>query len=50
MATDQDKITVYVPKTEGTEFRAIIAANAQTMTAVIRRFIREYVASERAKP
>ncbi len=45
MATDQDKIMVYLPSTESAALRAYCAAEDKTMTAVIRRLIRDFLAA-----
>ena len=45
MATDQNKITFYVAPDEREQFQAIIKAEDKTMTAVLRRFVRGYIAT-----
>lgn len=49
MATTQAPIKVYVPRDEAAEFRAFVAAEDKTITAVIRRMIRDYNAAQREK-
>ena len=49
MATAKDKITVYVPADEGVLFRALVDAEDKTITAVLRRMIRDYIATARER-
>lgn len=45
MATAQEQIKVYIPAPEAAAFRAVVAAEDRTITAVLRRLIREYIAT-----
>lgn len=45
MATEQEGIKFYIPREDADEFRRLLAANDRTMSAVIRRLIREYIAA-----
>ena len=44
MATEQEGIKVYIPRDEAAQFRALVHAEDKTITAVIRRMIRDYIA------
>ena len=43
MATEQEGIKVYLPPAEAQAFRAKAKAEDRTVTAVLRRLIREYL-------
>jgi hypothetical protein len=47
MATEQAGIKFYIPREDADEFRRLLASNDQTMSAVIRRLIREYIAASK---
>jgi hypothetical protein len=48
MATDQKAVKLYLPADEAAEFTRIVRAEDKTITAVLRRLIREYVAATKA--
>ncbi len=48
MATDQEGVKVYIPRDEAAEFKQVVADEDKTITAVLRRLIREYVAARKA--
>ena len=43
MATTQEKISVYLPAVEAQQFRDTVEGEDRTITAVLRRLIREYI-------
>jgi hypothetical protein len=45
MTTQQEPIKFWIPKEDADEFRRLVAADDRTMSAVLRRMIREYVAA-----
>jgi hypothetical protein len=47
MATDQEPIKFWIPREDAAEFRRLVAIEDRTMTAVIRRLIREYIAASK---
>lgn len=48
MATDQEALKFYIPRDEASEFKRLVASQDKTMTAVLRRLIREYIAKAKA--
>jgi hypothetical protein len=48
MTTQQDKVSVYLPADEAEEFKTLVADQDKTITAVLRRLIREYIAEAKA--
>lgn len=47
VATEQEGVKVYIPRDEAAEFKRVVAAEDKTITAVLRRLMREYVAKAR---
>lgn len=50
MATEQEKICVYIPPAEATEFRRVVEEQDRTITAVLRQAIRRIIAEHKATP
>ena len=48
MATEQEGIKFYIPADEAQQLRALARAEDRTLTAVLRRLIREYIAQAKA--
>lgn len=46
MATDQDYLKVYLPAAEAAAFKSVVREEDKTVTAVLRRLIREYIADK----
>ncbi len=44
MATEQEKVSVYIPADEAADFKRLVEAEERTITAVLRRLIRDYIA------
>ncbi len=49
MATGQQGVKFYIPREEAEEFKRRVAAKDSTITAVLRRLIREYNAKEQER-
>jgi hypothetical protein len=47
MTTNQEPIKFWIPREDAAEFRRLVAIEDRTMTAVIRRLIREYIAASK---
>jgi hypothetical protein len=50
VATEQEGIKVYIPRDEAAEFKRLVEDEDKTITAVLRRLIRNYIASRKATP
>jgi len=48
MATAQEPIKVYLPRAEAAEFKRLVVEEDRTIAAVMRRLIRDYIASRAA--
>jgi hypothetical protein len=47
MTIDQEPIKFWIARADADEFRKVIKAEDRTMSAVLRRMIREYVAASK---
>lgn len=47
MATLQEPLKTYLPADEAAEFRRLVAEEDKTVTAVLRRMIRTYIAERK---
>jgi hypothetical protein len=47
MTTDQQPIKFWIPRADAAEFRRLLKEEDRTMSAVLRRMIREYIAASK---
>lgn len=50
MATEQEKLSFYMPPAEAAEFRVVAEEQNRTITALLRQAVRRIIAEHKASP